>query len=97
MFPKQTQLQNKTLAIQVHIAMLSFVGYRDDTTACTELFPERCAFGDGAAGDGTMSGLMPSRATVPPTPTTVENQNPVFDRSIRYHRTGFARASVSET
>ena len=40
---------------------------------------------------------MPSRAIVPPTPTTVDSKNPVFERSIKYHNTGFARASVSET
>lgn len=97
MFPKQTQLQNRTLAIQVHMPMLSFVGKREDAISSTELFPVTCALGDAAAGDGTISGLMPSRAKVPPTPTTVESKNPVFDRSIRYHSTGFARASVSET
>src|SRR2546423_11946522 len=96
-FPKQTQLQNNTLAIHVHMPMLSFAGKREDGPSCTELLPARCAGGDGAAGEGTMLGLMPSRARVPPIPTTVDNQNPVFDRSIRYHNTGFARANVSET
>ena len=97
MFPKQTQLQNKTLAIHVHMPMLSFVGNREDSISCTDSFPARCALGEGAAGEGTISGLMPSRASVPPTPTTVDSKNPVFERSIKYHNTGFARASVSET
>ena len=95
-FPKQTQLQNKTLAIHVHIPMLSSVGSLEAALSSTELLPARWALGDGAGGDGTISGLMPRRAIVPPIPTTVESKNPVFDRSTKYHNTGFARASVSE-
>ena len=65
--------------------------------SCADPFPAKCALGDGTAGDGTILGLMPSRATVPPTPTTVESKNPVLDRSTRYHNTGFARARVRDT
>ena len=96
-FPKQTQLQNKTLASHVHIPMLSAVGSLEAALFSTGLLPARWALGDGADGDGTISGLMLRSAIVPPMPTIVDSKNPVFDLSTRYHNTGFARANVTET
>jgi len=49
------------------------------------------------AGDGTISGLMPSNAKVPAMPTSEDSRNPGFDLSTKYHNTGFARARVKET
>lgn len=77
--------------------MLSSVGSLEVAISNTESVPAGWALVDGAGGDGTISGLMPRSAIVPPIPTTAESKNPVFDRSTRYHNTGFARASVSET
>ena len=96
MFPKQTQLQNNTLAIHVQRPILSFVTERKDPDSCKEAFSGICLSED-IAGAGTMSGLMPSKTIVPATPTVAERKKPVFDLSIRYHRTGLARANVKET
>ncbi len=99
--PKQTLLQNRTLATHVLTAMVSLL------INCTRK-PESCrdvvfavggayALGDGVGGAGTMLGLIPSRKAVPATPTTVETMNPGFERSIRYHRAGLTMAKVNET
>jgi hypothetical protein len=52
--------------------------------------------GYDVAGDGTISGFTLTKIAVPMIPTTVETKNPVFDRSMRYHKTGLTSASVSE-
>ena len=46
---------------------------------------------------GTNDGLMSSESSAPPTLTISDNANPGFERSMMYHRTGFAIARVSET
>ena len=96
-FPKQTQLQKRTLAIQVDTPMPSFeTNWDDPLSAVKDLFP-KSALGDAIAGDGTMSGLIPRRVIVPRMPTLADKTNPVLDRSIKYQSTGLAKASVKET
>lgn len=46
--------------------------------------------------DGMNSGRKPRITHIPAMPTIVEREKPVFVRSIKYHRTGFARARVTE-
>lgn len=95
MFPKHTLLQNKTLAIQVATPMLSFVIiFSEPSLIEAGAAP---AGGDGIAGGGTISGLIPNNTAVPAMPTTVERTNPGLDRSMRYQSTGLASASVRET
>jgi len=43
-----------------------------------------------------MSEFETRRRAVPVAPTAVERMNPGFERSMRYQRTGFTRARVSE-
>ena len=43
-----------------------------------------------------MFGLESRRRAVPVVPTAVEKRKPGFDRSIRYHRTGFTTARVKD-
>ena len=95
MFPKQTQLQNSTLAIQVPTPIVSFVILPSNPTSFDTL--PALTLGDGVAGGGTISGLTPSITAVPARPTMVERRKPGFERSIRYHSTGLASASVRET
>ena len=96
MFPKHTQLQNKTLEIQVQTPMLSFVMIPFMYTSSYETFIV-FALGEGVAGGGTISGLTPSSTAVPAIPTRAERMNPGLDRSMRYHSTGLTRAKVKET
>jgi hypothetical protein len=49
------------------------------------------------AGTGTKLGSTTRSTTVPTRLTKVEKASPGSDRSIRYHKTGFASASVSAT
>jgi hypothetical protein len=49
-----------------------------------------------AAGLGIMSGVVARRSAVPVAPTAVERMKPGLERSIRYQRTGFTRASVRD-
>lgn len=96
MLPKHTQLQNSTLAIQVPTPILS----SEESPSNPGWFPDTFArdnFCGCMAGDGTISGLTSSNTIVPATPTTADKMKPGFDLSIRYHRTGFASASVRET
>ena len=95
MFPKQTLLQKRTLAIQVATAMLSsvikfsFPNFWDNSAARTDLV-------ELVVGRGTTAGLTKRRATVPKIPTAADNQNPACVRSIVYHRQGLTSARVSE-
>ena len=50
----------------------------------------------GVSDDGTSSGRKPRIMHIPPIPTIVESEKPVFVRSIKYHRTGFAMARVTD-
>ena len=110
MLPKQTQLQNNTLAIHVPTPMLSVLSQgcipfseapELEWTLEDEGKGEAVAGAKGeaatGAGGGTMAGLILSNTAVPVIPTAADRRSPVFDRSIRYHSTGFARARVSET
>jgi hypothetical protein len=94
--PKHTQLQNNTLAIQVPTPILSCEMRLSIPTPGAVMFAS-VNFGGCIAGDGTMSGLIPNNTNVPAIPTTVERMKPGFDRSIRYHSTGFTSARVNET
>jgi hypothetical protein len=97
-FPKQTQLQKRTLAIHVPTPMLSFVirRFKPDPSSCDESFLMEILVKD-AEGGGTMSGLIDRSTKVPATPTTAESRNPGLDRSMIYHRAGLTRARVRET
>lgn len=95
-FPKQTLLQNSTLAIQVPTPILSCVISPPYTLPVREAVFSP-ALGDGDAGCGTTFGLMPSNRAVPPRPTSADSRKPGFERSMRYQSTGLTRASVSET
>lgn len=94
-FPKQTQLQNITLAIHVATPIVSFVIIPLKSSPF-DVFAA-LALGEGVAGEGTIPGLTPSNTAVPVRPTTVERTKPGLERSMRYHKTGFASASVRET
>ena len=97
MLPKQTLLQNRTLAIQVLTPMLSMLTKLPYPELLCKMLAA-LAFGEGAgAGESTRLGLMASETAVPERPTTVERMNPGFDRSTRYHSTGLTNANVNET
>lgn len=49
------------------------------------------------AGTGTKLGFMIARRMVPTVDSVVEKAKPGIDRSIKYHSTGLANASVDET
>jgi hypothetical protein len=95
-FPKQRQLQKRTLAIQVATPMLSslttpaLMGQGELPT-----LPE--SFKELVAGAGTILGLTPRRRAAPVRPTTVERRKPALVRSMRYQSTGLTRARVRET
>ena len=55
------------------------------------------ACGDGAAGVGTICGFTQTHTAVPVMPTMVDRKIPGFERSTRYHRSGFTKAKVSDT
>lgn len=94
-FPKQRVLQNRTLAIQVHTPILSLLISPLGTALSKEILDD--TLGKEELGVGTRSGLTPSTTAVPMIPINEESQNPGFDRSTRYHRTGLNNAKVSET
>jgi hypothetical protein len=54
--------------------------------------------GKGAdiAGEGIISGFKLRSTVVPSTPTAADRRKPGLERSTRYQRTGFTRASVRE-
>ena len=107
MLPKQTQLTNQTLAIQVATPTLSWV--RRPPTRCSpscgnctlnnvalSVFPsvrDRAASG----GDGIRLGLIARVKAVPVTATVVERIKPEGVRSRRYQMAGFDKARVSES
>lgn len=76
MFPKQTQLQNRTLAIQVTTAIVSSVikmslpSFCDNSVARLDLV-------DSVVGGGTNDGLIKKRARVPKIPTAADRTKPV--------------------
>lgn len=93
--PKHTHAQKRTLATQVRRATPSCV------IPVTNPYSSPVPFGPRnvvalSADEGISSGLSPKMIPIPANPTVVDNQNPVLVRSIRYHNTGFARASVNE-
>jgi hypothetical protein len=94
--PKQTQLQNSTLAIQVATPMLSALT-SPELTGQGELPIVIEAFEGAAAGAGTILGLIPRRMAVPARPTTDDRRKPALLRSMRYQSTGLTRARVNET
>lgn len=96
MFPKQTHALNKTLATQVLTARLSCVIPVPNPRSRKVLFRAGIADADAPVEGGTKSGLSARTIPIPPTPTMVDMKKPVLVRSIRYQRTGFARASVAD-
>lgn len=92
MFPKQTQLQNSTLAIHTVTAIVS---YRSAVppSAMLPLLERRLK----VAGGGTMSGFTSSNTKAPPMPTREESTKPVLVPSTRYHKKGLTRAKVRLT
>lgn len=96
MLPKQTQLQNSTLAIHVLTPILSLVIRPSDRMPSKVELPA-FARGEGVAGEGTISGFTPSSTAVPATPTMADRKKPGLERSTMYHRTGLTSASVRET
>lgn len=42
------------------------------------------------------SGFSDSKMIVPNSPTDEDRKNPGFERSTKYHNTGFTRASVAD-
>lgn len=49
------------------------------------------------AGAGTISGFVTRIKAVPVTPMKDDKARPGFERSMRYHSTGFTRASVRDS
>lgn len=94
MFPKQTQLQNRTLAIHVPTASSPCETFRP---AMLLLNTVSSMVPDVLSGEKTMPGFISSKAIIPVSPMTVERTKPDLERSTRYHRKGFTSASVSET
>lgn len=95
MFPKHTQAQKMTLATQVRTAMLSCV--MPAPIAFSHPVPfKNVVPTDGPVDAGIISGLNPRTALMPVMPTATDSRKPVEVRSIRYQRTGFARARVNE-
>jgi hypothetical protein len=74
MFPKHTQLQNRTLAIQVATPMLSAVTLMGQG----KLIVLIGSIEEFAAGAGTILGLNPRRRAVPVRPTVIERRKPVL-------------------
>lgn len=100
MLPKHTQLQNKTLMTQMPVSIVLFVArppsIRTSLPVCPVEFRSR--YGDEEPiGAGMISGSSPRETIVPARPTAADRRKPVLDRSIRYHKSGFAIAKVRET
>ena len=99
--PKQTQLTNSTLAIHVATPTDSLL-HRPATSSepwCSCVFESVLLMMAAceAVGEGTRSGLMPSRSAVPESATVVLRMNPGALLSRRYHSVGFDRARVRES
>lgn len=94
MFPKHTHAQKRTLAIHVRTAMLSWVSLAPGVASG----PTPLSEGTGAEPSvaGIRPGLRPSKRLIPPIARVVDKMKPVLVRSIRYHSTGLARASVKD-
>jgi hypothetical protein len=103
MLPKQTQEQNNTLRIQIAPSMFSLLIYPPRSTPMRFKSPNIsvCSMVELGlwpvnTGLGIISGVTRKWSTVPVTPTAVERMKPGFERSIRYQRTGFTKASVRD-
>lgn len=84
-----------TLATQVRTAMLSCV--ISAPSVFSHPVPLRKAVPTvGPVDAGINSGFRPTTTLMPANPTVVERRKPVEVRSIKYHKTGFARARVRE-
>lgn len=95
MFPKHTHAQKRTLATHVRTAMLSCVIPASSADSAPVPFREGIAGADESV-EGIKSGLRPSRSPITLIARVVDKMKPVLVRSMRYHRTGLARASVRE-
>lgn len=95
-FPKQTQLQNKTLIIHVPTSTVSLATKPPKTSFAGELVALPEAIWVDIAGEGIISGFRLRSMVVPKTPTAAERMKPGLERSMRYQRTGLTRASVRE-
>lgn len=106
MFPKQTQLQNKTDRIQMppsRLSLLTSPNHVPDPKASPPTLIGWCRIVEFAirevlavAGLGIISGFDTSRRVVPIAPTAAESIKPGLERSMRYHSAGLTRASVRE-
>jgi hypothetical protein len=102
-FPKQTQLQNNTLRIQIPPSRLSVLMYALNLMPADGEFEPvvdaswSVEFRREEVGDGIISGLERRRSVVPVAPTKLERRKPAVERSIMYQRTGLTRKSVRET
>lgn len=96
MFPKQTQLQNSTLSIQMPVSSVSWLASPPRAMGSAYALSDSLRYVKDE-GVGITSGLMPSRTAEPATPTAIDSRKPGFDRSIRYHKNGLTSASVRET
>lgn len=96
MFPKQTQLQKRTLNIQMPVSIVSWLARPPRVTGSEYVLsvPFRYVRDDGV---GITSGLMPNSMAEPAIPTAMDNMKPGFDRSIKYHKNGLTRANVKDT
>lgn len=93
MLPKQTQLQNRTLSIQIPVSIVFWLA-RPPNVRESETVSFR---NDDADGVGTISGSTPISTAEPIRPTAAESRKPGLERSIKYHKKGLTRASVSES
>ena len=59
--------------------------------------PKLFQIDEALAGAGTMSAFKPVNMREPVSPIAAENKNPAGVPSIRYHKNGLTRASVSDT
>ena len=99
-FPKHTQLQNRTLSIQIPVSTVSWLAKPPSVSGSAKdgAVPFRCRPSDEKpAGVGTICGFNPIKMAEPVKPTAAESRKPGFDRSIRYQRKGLTSARVRET
>jgi hypothetical protein len=99
MLPKQTQLQNNTLIIQMPVSTVSWLAMppRVSSSASTPASGPTELFRKGAVeGAGIISGFTPSRKRDPVMPTAVDRRKPGMDRSMSHHRRGLASARVAD-
>lgn len=96
MLPKHTQAQNRTLATQVRTATPSCVMLVTNAKSAPVLSGPNDVAVELLIDERINSGFRPRIMPIPASPTIVDRKNPDRVRSIRYHRTGFARARVTE-